>query len=138
MKKVKRLNIDKIPKRLNIDKIKEKTSRTSLTIGLSVFVFVIIFVAIALTALGLWILTVAGVTVDMYGELQLGLVILFMTIISLVIGFLIAFSSSHLPLKPVNELILLAPLLILTKTRKYEYQTDIAVCFSFFYQLKST
>ena len=105
MKKVKRLNIDKIPKRLNIDKIKEKTSRTSLTIGLSVFVFVIIFVAIALTALGLWILTVAGVTVDMYGELQLGLVILFMTIISLVIGFLIAFSSSHLPLKPVNELI---------------------------------
>ena len=105
MKKVKRLNIDKIPKRLNIDKIKEKTSRTSLTIGLSVFVFGIIFIAISLTALGLWILTIAGVTVDIYGELQLGLVILFMTIISLVIGFLIAFSSSHLPLKPVNDLI---------------------------------
>ena len=105
MKKVKRLNIDKIPKRLNIDKIKEKTSRTSLTIGLSFFVFIIIFIAIALTALGLWILTMAGVTVDMDGDLQLGTVILFMSLISLLIGVLIAFSSSHIPLKPVNELI---------------------------------
>ena len=39
------------------------------------------------------------------GELQLGLVILFMSLISLVLGIVIAFSSSHIPLKPVNELI---------------------------------
>lgn len=92
-------------KYLNIDKIKEKTSRTSLTIVLSVFVFVIIFSAIALTALGLWILTMAGVTVDMDGDLQLGQVILFMSLISLVIGAVITFFSSRIPLKPVNELI---------------------------------
>ena len=92
-------------KHLNIDKLKEKTSRTSLTIVLSVFVFIIIFSAIALTALGLWLLTLAGVTVDMDGDLQLGQVILFMSLISLVIGAVIAFFGSRIPLKPVNELI---------------------------------
>ena len=90
---------------LSIEKIKEKTSRTSLTIVLSVFVFVILFSAIALTALGLWLLTKAGVTVDMDGELQLGQVILFMSLISLVIGAVISFFGSRIPLKPVNELI---------------------------------
>ena len=95
----------KKPGHLNIDKWKEKTSRTSLTLVLSVFVFIIIFSAIALTALGLWILTKAGVTVDMDGDLQLGQVILFMSLISLVIGAVITFFGSRIPLKPVNELI---------------------------------
>ena len=92
-------------KHLNIDKWKEKTSRRSLTIVLSVFVFIILFSAIALTALGLWLLTKAGVTVDMDGELQLGQVILFMSLISLVIGAVISFFGSRIPLRPVNELI---------------------------------
>ena len=92
-------------KRLNIKKITEKNSRTSLTIVLSLFVFAIIYLAIALAALGIWLLTKAGVTVDMDGELQLSQVILFMFIVSLVIGAVLTFSSSHIPLKPVNELI---------------------------------
>lgn len=95
----------KKPNVLNIGKLKERTSRTSLTIALSIFVFIIILSAIALTALGLWLLTLAGVTVDMDGRLQLGQVILFMSIISIVIGAVIAFFSSRIPLKPVNELI---------------------------------
>ena len=95
----------KKPKRLNIDKIKEKTSRTSLAIVLSIFVFVIIFFAIALTSLGLWILARVGVIVDIDGDLQLGQVILFMSLISLVIGTVITFFSSRIPLKPINELI---------------------------------
>ena len=95
----------KTPKHLNIGKLKEKSSRTSLTIILSVFVFCIIFSAIALTALGLWLLTKAGVTVDIDGELQLGQVILFMSVISLVIGAVIALFGSRIPLRPVNELI---------------------------------
>ena len=95
----------KRPKVLNIGRIKERTSRSSLTIALSIFVFIIILSAIALTALGLWFLTLAGVTVDMDGRLQLGQVILFMSIISIVIGAVIAFFSSRIPLKPVNELI---------------------------------
>ena len=95
----------KKPKRLTLKKLRGKTPRTSLTIVLSAFVFVIIFSAIALTALGLWLLTKAGVTVDMDGDLQLGQVILFMSLISLVIGAVIAFFGSRIPLKPINELV---------------------------------
>ncbi len=90
---------------INIEKIKEKTSRMSLTLALSIFVFVILLAAIALTALGLWLLSVAGVIVDINGELQLGQVILFMSLISLIIGGVTVFFSSRLPLKPVNEII---------------------------------
>jgi len=90
---------------LNIEKLKEKTSRMSLTLALSIFVFVILLAAIALTALGLWLLTKAGVIVDINGELQLGQVILFMSLISLIIGGVTVFFSSRLPLKPVNEII---------------------------------
>lgn len=95
----------KSAKHINIAKLKEKNSRMSLTILLSIFVFGIIFSAIALTALGLWLLTISGVTVDMDGDLQLGQVIIFMSLISLVIGTVIAFFGSRIPLKPVNELI---------------------------------
>ena len=94
----------KAPK-INIAKIKEQTSRSSLTIIFSVFVFAIILSAIALTSLGLWLLSLGGVISDVDGELQLGLVILFMTLISLIIGGVITFFSSRIPLKPVNELI---------------------------------
>ena len=92
-------------KHLNIAKIKEKTSRMSLTIMLSFFVFAILLSAIALTALGLWILTKENVIVDMEGKLQLGSVILFMSLSSLIIGGVIAFFSSRIPLKPVNDVI---------------------------------
>ena len=94
----------KAPK-INIAKIKEQTSRSSLTIIFSVFVFAIILSAIALTSLGLWLLSLGGVISDVDGELQLGLVILFMTLISLIIGIIITFFSSRIPLKPINELI---------------------------------
>lgn len=90
---------------LKIEKIKEKTSRTSLTLAFSIFVFVILLAAIALTALGLWVLTKAGVIVDVDGDLQLGPVILFMSLISLIIGGATTFFTSRFPLKPVNEII---------------------------------
>lgn len=90
---------------LSMEKIKERTSRMSLTLAFSVFVFAILLSAIALTALGLWLLTRAGVIVDVDGELQLGLVILFMSLISLIIGGVTVFFSSRIPLKPVNEII---------------------------------
>ena len=88
-----------------IDKIKAQISRTSFTIILSIFAFLILLLAIGLTALGIWLLTLAGVTVDMEGQLQLGPVILFMSLISFLIGSTIAYFSSHIPLKPINELI---------------------------------
>ena len=91
--------------RLNIEKLKEKTSRTSLTLVLSLFVFLIIITSIALTALGLWILTETGVIVNIDGEIQLGQLILSMSLISLIVGFIIAFFGSRIPLKPINALI---------------------------------
>ncbi len=90
---------------LNTDKIKERVSRTSLTLALSVFVFVIILAAIALTALGLWLLTKMSVVVDVNGELELGKIILFMSLISLIIGGVTTFFMSRIPLKPFNEII---------------------------------
>ena len=92
-------------RRLNAGKAKERTSRRSLTVVLSVFVFAIIFFAIALAALILWVLSKVGVIVDIDGNLQLGQVILLMSLISIVIGTVIAFLSSRIPLKPVNKLI---------------------------------
>lgn len=88
-----------------IRKIKDRTTRMSLTIVLSFFVFGILLAAIALTALGLWLLAMENVIVDVEGELQLGSVILFMSLISLIIGGVIAFFGSHIPLKPVNNVI---------------------------------
>ena len=84
-------------------KVKERRSRKSLTIVLAVFVFVILLTAIAMTALGLFILTKTGVLVE--GEISLNSVILFMSVISLAIGGLLAFFSSRIPLKPINNLI---------------------------------
>ncbi len=89
----------------NLLKIKERTSRTSLTIVFSAFVFLILIAAIGLTALGLYVLAKTGILIDVDGELSLGTVILFMLLISLVIGGLIAFFTSRIPLKPINNLI---------------------------------
>ncbi|MBQ4121084.1 MAG: HAMP domain-containing histidine kinase [Clostridia bacterium] len=84
-------------------KVKERRSRKSLTIVLAVFVFCILLMAIAMTALGLFILTKTGVLVE--GEIKLNSVILIMSVISLAIGGLLAFFSSRIPLKPINNLI---------------------------------
>ena len=90
-------------KLLNIEKIKESRPITSLTIVFSTFVFAILISAIAITALGLWLLTELGVIINVNGELDLGLVILFMSLISLIIGGLIAFFSSYIPMKPIED-----------------------------------
>ena len=90
---------------LSLKKIKERTSRTSLTIVLAVFVFIILLSAIGLATVTLVILEAAGVLADAQGDLDLGTVILVMTLVSLVIGGVMAFFSSRLPLKPINNLI---------------------------------
>ena len=87
-----------------LSKTKEKTSRTSLTIGFSIFVFAILASAVMLTALGLWILTRAGVLVDIEGDLKLGSVILFMSLISLILGGALVFLTSRFPLRPSSSL----------------------------------
>ena len=73
--------------------------------ALSLFVFIILLAAIALAILGLWLMAKLGLMVDVDGDLQLSKVILFVSMISLIIGGVIAYFSSRLPLKPVNEII---------------------------------
>jgi len=93
------------PSRYNFKKIRERASRTSLMLVLAVFVFIILVSAIGITSLTAWILTTAGVWVNVDGGFDLSSIILFMTLSSIVIGFVIAFFTSRLPLKPINELI---------------------------------
>ena len=88
-----------------MEKLRERTSRTSLTLAFSIFVFLILLAAIAMTALGLWLLAKANIILTPNGEIQFGELLLFMSLISLIIGGVIAFFSSRLPLRPVNELI---------------------------------
>ncbi len=91
--------------RLNRKKSKERKSRRSLTLVFSLFVFVILLAAVMLTALAIWLLGLTGVFVTVDGEMKLGTIILFVSAISLILGGLIAFFSSRIPLKPVNEII---------------------------------
>ena len=90
---------------INFQKIKESTSRTSIALVLSLFVFIILAVAVCSTALVIWLLGKSDILVNDAGELKLGTVLLFMSVISLVQGVVIAFFSSRIPLKPVNEII---------------------------------
>lgn len=91
--------------RTNLKKIKERASRTSLMLALSLFVFTILISAIGITVLSLYILTKIGVFSDVNGEVDLGQALLFIFLVSLVIGWVIAFFSSKIPLKPINNLI---------------------------------
>ena len=86
-------------------KIKERASRTSLMIVLALFVFSILLAAIGITSLCLYILAKVGILIDVNGELPLTTVILFMSLVSMVLGGVIAFFSSRIPLKPINNLI---------------------------------
>ena len=96
----------KVPQNFKVPPhFKESKARISLTLVLSFFVFCIFITVIALTSLGLWLLDEFGWLTGINGELRLGTVILFMSLISLIIGGLITFFGSNIPLNPLNELI---------------------------------
>lgn len=89
----------------NLQKIKKSATKSSLTIFFSLFAFLIVFSAILLTGLMLFLLTRFGVFVDLNGERQLMTIILFMSATSLVIGGVISFTISRIPLAPITQLI---------------------------------
>jgi len=89
----------------NLKIIKESASRSSLTIVLGVFVFLILLSAIGLAAVALYVWAKFGILVYVNGELHIGSIILFMSVISLVIGGALAFASSRFTLRPINTLI---------------------------------
>ena len=89
-----------------LKKIKESASRTSLTIVLGIFVFLILIFALGLAALIMYLLSNLGMSV-FYDDNSVNImsVVLLTTVISLVIGGVIAFASSKFTLRPINNLI---------------------------------
>ncbi len=84
---------------------KEKVSKRSITLAFAIFVFFILVSAIAITIPILYLLSRTGVLAGGDGELSIGLVLLFMSLISLVIGGLLTYFSIRIPLSPINDLI---------------------------------
>lgn len=95
MKKIKPLKIE----------FRERKHRMSLTLVFSLIVFTIIFAAVA-TAIGFtYLLVYLGVMGDIEEGINLGMIFLFVSIFSVVLGAVAAFFSSRIPLKPVNTII---------------------------------
>ena len=85
-------------------KIKEKKNRLSLALAFSLFVFIVLLVAIGLAAVGVYFLAYFRLG-QIEGELNLTLVIILMSVVSIVMGTCMAFFISKIPLKPINKLI---------------------------------
>lgn len=85
--------------------IRERKQRYSLTILFSIIVFIALFAAISLAMLAVYILVWTGVIGSIDEELKTSYVILLMAIISLVLGTVIIFFLSRIPLTPINKLI---------------------------------
>ncbi len=83
----------------------DRRNRTSLTILLSLFVFCVLAAAIGLAVLGVYILQWAGVTGDIEEEMDMGTIVLLMSVISLILGWVLVFFSIRIPLKPIHTLI---------------------------------
>ncbi len=88
-----------------LTKKKKRSSRKSLTLVLAIFVFLILLSAIGMAMLAVYILAETGVIVNSGGELDLTTSFLLMISISLVIGGVIAFFTSKIPLRPFNKVI---------------------------------
>jgi len=85
---------------------KEKhKQRFGLTLLLSFFVFVIITVAAGLSVAIIYLLAKTGLARALTGQLNIINSIVFMWIISMIIGFLLTMTTGKISLKPVNRII---------------------------------
>ena len=78
---------------------------TTLTLLLALFVFCILLAAIGLAVLGVFILEWAGVISGLNEEMDMATIVIFMSVISLILGWLLVFFSIRIPLKPIHTLI---------------------------------
>jgi len=84
---------------------KERKQRFSLTFAFSLVVMLVLLSAIALAAASVALLAHFKLIADPEGDLSLGTLILLMALISLVLGSVLFFFSSKIPLRPINDLI---------------------------------
>lgn len=83
----------------------EKSNKLSLTILFTLIVFAVLLVSVALTAVLAYVFSKVGVfesSIETPGLIEL---LLFMSIVSLVVGWALLFVTMKYPLKPVNHII---------------------------------
>ena len=90
---------------MGLQKRPQRKRRTSLTLLLSVVIFAILLAAILLAILTVYIFIWTGVIDGIEEEIKISYVVLIMGLVSLVLGYVIAFFGSRVPLRPVNTLI---------------------------------
>ncbi len=91
-------------KNINVD-FNEQKQRFSLTLLFGAVVFLILLTAIILSVLSMYLLARLGVIDSEPGEIRFGSVLLFMSVISLIIGSLMALLLGKIPLGPINKLV---------------------------------
>jgi signal transduction histidine kinase len=84
----------------------DRRGRTSLTIIVSLFVFCMLCAAIGLAVLGVYILEWTGVMAGAVAEMDMGAIVLFMSVISLILGWVLVLLLIRIPLKPIHTLII--------------------------------
>ena len=87
------------------EKRKKQKQRFSLTLLLAFIVFVILLVALSLAALTIYLLIESDVIVSIDGQVDFGSLLLFMSLISLVIGSALIVLLGKIPLSPINKLV---------------------------------
>ena len=84
----------------------DRRNRTSLTIIVSLFVFCMLCAAIGLAVLGVYVLEWTGVMAGAIAEMDMGAIVMFMSVISLILGWVLVFLILRIPLKPIHTLIM--------------------------------
>ena len=84
---------------------KKQKHRFSFTLLLAIVVFLILILALSLAALTIYFLVKFDVIVSIDGQVDLGSLLMFMSLISLVIGSILAIFLGKFPLTPFNKLI---------------------------------
>lgn len=84
---------------------KERKQRISLTLLFTLVVFIMLFAIVMFAVLAVYILVWTGFIDNIDESFKVGHVVLFMGAVSLVLGCIIVFFASKIPLTPVNNLI---------------------------------
>ena len=87
------------------EKRKKQKQRFSLTLLLAIVVFLVLLVALSFAALTVYLLTKFDIIVSVDGQVDLGSFLLFMSLISLVIGSALTVLLGKIPLSPINKLV---------------------------------
>ena len=94
---------------MKLHKRKEKKPkvehRFSLTLLLALVVFLVLIVALSLAALLVYLLVKLGILVSVDKQVDFGSILLFMSVISLIIGSGITVLLGKIPLNPINKLV---------------------------------